>query len=197
MLPIFSNLKNYIIYILLILLAISVLLLSIQKCENKQLKAKNKYLTSKTNNSNVIQPNNQKNFKKEIKELIPEKELKEQGIKTKNINQITKTVVKDSLVIHTAFKDSIINDTVKIYCLNYSDKYNSVIGCTNNNIDSIQLKIQSKDTLYHIIHNKPTKKILFIKYKKEITLETINKNKNIKYQSITIINPKKLLKQTI
>lgn len=172
----------YIIIILLVLLLIN------KNCTIRNLKAENTYLTSKTNNNNVIQANNTKNFKKEISNIVTNKELRENNIKPKNIKQATKTTLKDSLNIITVIKDSTIQDTITIQCIDYKDTYNQLYGCIQKDTANYTLIIQ--DTLTHIISNQPTKRFLFIKYKKELKLTTINKNPNIKYNSITVIKQK-------
>lgn len=184
MLTFFKYIKliPYIIIFSLVLLLIS------KNCTIQHLKQENTYLSSKTNNNNVILPNNTKNFKKELNNIVTPKEIKQNNIKKKNIKQATKTILKDSINIITIVIDSIINDTIQVQCINYQDNYNKVFGCIKNDTANYTIIIQ--DTLTHIVSNQPTKRFLFIKYKKELQLITINKNPFIKYNSITVIKQK-------
>jgi hypothetical protein len=98
------------------------------------------------------------------------------GIKPKNVKEITRTFSNTTTIIKTDIKDSIIHDSIPVHCVNWSNGYTSLNGCFETGA-----KLVHKDTLDLILKRVPTKKFLFIKYRKIDSLTVQNKDPNSKY----------------
>jgi len=112
--------------------------------------------------------------KSEMKDILDT--LNKTGIKDKNIKEFTSVKTESKFYIKTMLKDSIRFDSVKLTCIDYRDNFNSLKGCFE---DSVLVK--HNDQLSIVLHRKPTKKFLFIKYHKIDTLEVFNEDPNSKY----------------
>jgi len=77
--------------------------------------------------------------------------------KLKHIESVTSSRVTNNTTFVTNFKDSTINDTTKVKCIDWSDPWSSIKGCDGDTIKSF-----SVDTLNQVIYLE-RKKILFLR----------------------------------
>lgn len=104
------------------------------------------------------------------------------GIKKnlKNLVSASQTSTSTETNIYTKLKDSIINDTVLIECMEpYEDKFLSIKGCFG---PGQKLNVTSRDSLTQAIFKSHTHKFLFIKWGKVYESEIVSANPN------TVIN---------
>lgn len=80
-------------------------------------------------------------------------QLKNLGIKPKYVTNYSETVVKHEKQFITFLKDSIVFDTIKAKCFNYSDSFYTVNGCSFDSIQSIS--ITSVDSLIQVVYKGP------------------------------------------
>ena len=111
---------------------------------------------------------NEKELKKYNADL--QNKLKDNDIKFKNLNSIVSTQQNIILSLKTALKDStritIINDTIysdTIKCFNYSDSYNNITGCIDE--DSIFTTLKAAIPLDIFIENIYKYKFLWWRWK--------------------------------
>ncbi|MEG1729607.1 MAG: DUF6549 family protein [Bacteroidaceae bacterium] len=64
------------------------------------------------------------------------------------------TILRDSIVV----RDSVVIDTVK--CISYQDSWLSFQGCTRNGT-TFDVSIESRDTIFTIVHRVPRKFLFF------------------------------------
>lgn len=103
------------------------------------------------------------------------KALDTMGIKSKNVTEVTRVNTRTETIIKTPVYDSII-DSVQVHCVDWTNGYTSLNGCLESGA-----KLSHKDTLDLILKRVPTKKFLFIKYRKLDSLLVQNKDPNSKY----------------
>lgn len=139
-------------------------------------------------------------LKKQVEELNSGKSLKQdpewnallkdvKDIKASRIVAASKTTVSSEYHVNTVIKDSVINDTVKISCLQpYKDDWVSLSGCDGD------FAVKTKDSISSVIYEGKRKtKILFFRVgKRELESEVINYNPHstIKYDRRVIIKKK-------
>jgi hypothetical protein len=99
------------------------------------------------------------------------------GYKPKDIKEITRTYSNTTTIIKTGLNDSIIHDSIKVHCIDWSNGYTSLTGCFENGA-----KLTHRDTLDLILKRIPTKKFLFVKYAKIDSLVVQNKDPNSSYR---------------
>ena len=96
-------------------------------------------------------------------------------IKVRNVKEVNRIVTTTTNNVITTIRDS-ISGTTSLRCIDWSNNYSSLKGCFETGV-----KMTHKDTLDVVLHRKPTKRFLFIKYAKKDTLEIFNKDPGSKY----------------
>jgi len=97
------------------------------------------------------------------------------SIKNRNVEEVSRIVTTTTNNVITTIKDS-VSGTNNLRCIDWSNNYSSLKGCFETGVE-----MTHKDTLDVVLHRKPTKKFLFIKYAKKDTLEIFNKDPSSKY----------------
>lgn len=115
----------------------------------------------------------------ELKENYAEvcKTAKDLNIQVKRLQSVSNTSTKTEVQINTVVKDSIVyikGDPVNVTAFRWEDPWTGIQGVIRN--DSIDLDVQSCDTLAQIVHKVPHK-FWFIKWGcKAIRQEIVSKN---------------------
>lgn len=115
----------------------------------------------------------------ELKENYAEvcKTAKDLNIQVKRLQSVSNTSTKTEVQINTVVKDSIVyikGDPVNVTAFRWEDPWTGIQGVIRN--DSIDLNVQSCDTLVQIVHKVPHK-FWFIKWGcKAIRQEIVSKN---------------------
>lgn len=102
------------------------------------------------------------------------------GIKVKRLQSATTTVTKTEVEIQTVVRDSIVyrDRPVILKTIKWKDPWIKLDGILDG--DNFSAKIQSIDSLSHVVHRVP-KKFLFFRFgTKAVRLEVVNKNPHSK-----------------
>lgn len=203
--------KIYLIIFIIVCIAISILNYCIaykQKREAAQLetnikagyesgfkivnyyKAKNGQLVAKNAVLQYTAAQLKNNISDEISAL-----LKNLSIKPARVNLVSTNVLETEKHIITTLKDTIIFDTVKISCFNYSDRFYNINGYSYNGKEFI--KIHSTDSITQVIYkgdryNKRGKKrpqlFFWCPRRLEQVITTANPDNKIIYSKTVFIN---------
>lgn len=102
------------------------------------------------------------------------------GIKVKRLQSATTTVTKTEVEIQSVVRDSIVyrDRPVILKTIKWKDPWIKLDGILDG--DNFSAKIQSIDSLSHVVHRVP-KKFLFFRFgTKAVRLEVVNKNPHSK-----------------
>lgn len=119
------------------------------------------------------------------------KTVQDLNIKVKRIQAAAQTATKTEVEIKTVVRDSIVyrDRPVSLKVINWRDPWVSLNGVLDG--ENFSAKIESVDTLTHVIHRVP-KKFLFFRYGvKAIKLDVVSKNPHSKIVFTEYIELKK------
>lgn len=119
------------------------------------------------------------------------KTVEDLGIKVKRLQSATTTVSKTEVEIQTVVRDSIVyrDKPVSLKVINWRDPWVSFNGVLDG--DDFSAKVESVDTLSHVVHGVP-KKFLFFRFGvKAVRLEVVSKNPHTKIVFTEYIELKK------
>ncbi|MEG1554670.1 MAG: DUF6549 family protein [Rikenellaceae bacterium] len=108
------------------------------------------------------------------------KTVQDLNVKVKRIQAAAQTATKTEVEIQTVVRDSIVyrDRPVSIKVINWKDPWVSLNGVLDG--ENFSAKIESVDTLIHVVHRVP-KKFLFFRYGvKAIKLDVVSKNPHSK-----------------
>lgn len=119
------------------------------------------------------------------------KTVQDLNIKVKRIQAAAQTATKTEVEIQTVVRDSIVyrDRPVSLKVINWRDPWVSLNGVLDG--ENFSAKIESVDTLTHVVHRVP-KKFLFFRYGvKAIKLDVVSKNPHSKIVFTEYIELKK------
>lgn len=119
------------------------------------------------------------------------KTVEDLGLKVKRLQSATTTVSKTEVEIRTVVRDSIVyrDRPISLKVINWRDPWVSFNGVLDG--DDFSAKVESVDTLSHVVHGVP-KKFLFFRYGvKAIRLDVVSKNPHSKIVFTEYIELKK------
>lgn len=105
------------------------------------------------------------------------KTAKDLRIEVKQLQSVTNTSTENNVEIKTVVKDSIVyvkGEPIKALAFDWKDPWTDVEGIIHN--DSVNLNIQSTDTLVQFVHRVPHKFLFFKWGCKAIRQEIVSKN---------------------
>lgn len=109
------------------------------------------------------------------------KTIKDLGIKLKRVQTVTETVTETQVEVVTQVRDSIVyvkGEPIKTMVFDWRDAWTRVRGYVNN--DSVNMNIQSCDTLTTVVHRVPHKFLFFKWGTKAIRQEVVSSNPHTK-----------------
>jgi len=185
--PTLNNIKNIVLVILLMALALGSRMYAYQVREKTRLSdnqttlltAAKFYKTSDSLNAAGVDRLTLKNreFEKYNADLV--KTVESLNLKVRRLQSVSQTGTETKYIIQTAIRDSLIYtssipDTLK--CIKYADDWLKLAGCIQNK--QFSGIIESKDTIVQAVHRVP-RKFLFFRYgTKAIRQEVVSKNPN-------------------
>lgn len=76
--------------------------------------------------------------------------LENLGIKPKNVNYYSETVINHEREIITPVRDSVVYDTIKAECFSFVDQFTDISGCRVG--DSQKLKLSFSDSIIQVVY---------------------------------------------